>query len=106
MDPSEELAALKAEINRRKEELRPLLDRRDRLLDILDGPRVQPVLVYWRHGVREEEPYEPYGNECTVEAAFRMLYAMVENGNGAPVGVTVGGASMTFDDWDAPLEDS
>lgn len=99
MDPRKEITRLKVEIDRRRAELEPLLARRNHLLSVLDGPRVQPVLVYTRYGQRENEPYEPYSNTCTLEAAFGLLYEMADQGHCAPAGVSVGGALISFDDW-------
>ena len=87
-----EIEELRAQI---KEVAKPLQDRLDYLWKVLNGPRVTPVVHYMSHHSRYED--EHWKDDLV--SAFHACDHMIDNGSGHPIGVSVGGAMTTWDEW-------
>jgi hypothetical protein len=91
---SEEYAAELAKI---RVQQRALSERAGWLLKRLSCPTVDPVLIYYRYGAREEEPACAIGyDEDRLRSAYVDLFYGNREGRLSPVGVTVGGAFISF----------
>lgn len=78
-----------------KEAAAPFEARAAYLKSLLDGPGVTPVIHYMRyHSELEKEHYED-----DLVSAFHYCEALIDSGNGAPIGVSVGGAMVTREAW-------
>lgn len=81
-------ADLRQELAELDHKLKPHLERRAHLLNILRSrPHVEPVLVYWRYGRKYEVPS---GDE-TVEGALQYLEMLEDDGKCSGRDVKVGG---------------
>lgn len=83
-----EIARLRGEMAERAAQIREL----ERFLV---HPRVTPVIHYMQYFSQEEETFDG-----TAEEAFRHLVFMGDYNYGSPLGVSVGGAFIAFEDWE------
>lgn len=85
-DPREELAEVEAEI----QDLQAL---RDNLRKLVHGPRVNPVVVSWHHGQRDEDDY-------FTDLADAARYARFDHDDLSVECVKIGGYVLTDDEVD------
>lgn len=87
-DLAAQIAALTDHIN-------GLNTQRARLQTILDGPRVQPVIKYWRYNeLCEDDTFED------IRSAAAYLVGSENAGDLVPIGIWVGGARVVSGDHD------
>lgn len=92
--------SVRAELEEIRSQQRVLAERASRLLKLLSFPYVDPVLVYNRYGARHEVPAEAscLDEDSPLRDAFDDLRAWDEDDYCAPIGVSVGGALIPYDE--------
>lgn len=86
---------VRQQIDRLTAEIDERVQRRADLRKLLSFPTVTPVLVYWRHHRRYEDP--AMGDD-SLEDAAKALHYMEEDGHCSAEGVAVGGALISIGD--------
>jgi hypothetical protein len=95
----EEITRLRSEVQERQERI-------DELRKLRSHPTVIPVRVFYRHGSRYEEPDEWAARGWdALRTAHAANWALVEEGHGSPVGVSVGGFLIDDGDLDERYPD-
>lgn len=87
------------EIEELRAQVKALNERISYLHKLRSRPTVEPVLVYWRHQQKYEEPYETWEWEKKdpLRAAYESLEMQSDMGECSPEGVEVNGVFYDFD---------
>ena len=92
--------ALSIELAEIREQQRALATRAGEILRLLSFPYVDPVLVFNRHGLRHDEEFyaSTWDGDPPVAVAFNQLRTWQEEDYCSPIGVSVGGSMISYED--------